>query len=233
MRSVDAMSQTEESRQKGQEAGVKLVEYFMDLVRQRREAPQADLITGLIQVRDGGDRLSEREMLEMCQLLLIAGHETTVNLLGNGLLLLLQHPDQFAQLKQQPDLLEGALEEMLRFESPIQRATVRFTTTPYEICGKVIEPGQQVSAVIGSANRDPEQFPDPDRFDITRRPNRHLAFGRGIHFCLGAPLARTEARLAFDLLLTALPGLELASSEPDWSGNTFLRGLNTLPVRLA
>jgi pimeloyl-[acyl-carrier protein] synthase len=233
MRSVDAMSQTEETQKKGQEAGLKLLEYFTHLVQQRRQKPRMDLITGLTQARDGGDRLTEREMLEMCQILLIAGHETTVNLLGNGLLLLLQHTDQLAMLKQGPELMESAIEEMLRFESPIQRATVRFTTAPVEICGKVIDPGQQLSVVIGAANRDPEQFPDPDRFDIARNPNRHLAFGRGIHFCVGAPLARTEAHITFDLLLAEFPRLELVSSEPDWSGNTFLRGLNSLQVRLS
>jgi cytochrome P450 len=231
MRSTDAVNQNEESRQKGEQAGLSLIQYFSQIVQQRREQPREDLISGLVLARDGSDRLSEREMLEMCQLLLIAGHETTVNLLGNGLLALLQHPDQYDRLRAQPELLESAIEEMLRYDSPVQRSTGRFTTDPVEICGQVIEPGQQLSGVIGAANRDPDQFPDPDRFDITRSPNRHLAFGRGIHFCLGAPLARIEARLAFGLILSTFPRLELAVDEPEWSGNTFLRGLNALPVR--
>jgi cytochrome P450 len=230
-RSFDAVNQTEEIRKKGEESGRMLIGYLSDLVRQRREQPRADLITGLVQARDGGDRLSEEELLEMCQLILIAGHETTVNLLGNGMLALLQNPDQAERLRQQPELLESAVEEMLRYESPVQRGTIRFTLAPLEVAGQVIESGQQISAVIGSANRDPDQFPDPDRFDIARQPNRHLAFGRGIHFCLGAPLARTEARLAFDLLVHGFPALEMVDEKADWSSNTFLRGLNSLRVR--
>jgi pimeloyl-[acyl-carrier protein] synthase len=231
IRGIDAIQRSDEIQKKGEESGQKLVEYFMDLIQKRRSQPKSDLLSALVHARDGSDRLSEEELIGMCQLLLIAGHETTVNLLGNGLLALLNHPDQFDLLKSRPVYLESAIEEMLRYDSPVQRGTVRFTLEPIEIAGKIIEAGQQVSAVLGAANRDPAQFPDPDRFDITRSPNRHLAFGRGIHFCLGAPLARTEARLAFRHILEHAPNLELMDDKPLWSGNTFLRGLISLPVR--
>lgn len=227
---VDATRSSAASTQQSEAAGRALGQYFADLVRRRRAQPRDDLISALLQARDAQDRLSENELLAMCMLLLIAGHETTVNLLGNGLWTLLNHPDQLARLRSQPDLLPSAIEEMLRFESPVQRATFRITTDTLEIGGVTLEKGQQVSAVIGAANRDPEQFPDPDTFDIARQPNRHLAFGLGIHFCLGAPLARTEARIGFARLLAQLPDLRLAKAEPDWNANTFFRGLRTLPV---
>jgi cytochrome P450 len=231
MRGLDAISASAEIAKKAEEAGLALASYFAALFTERRAQPQDDLISGLIAARDGSDQLSEEELLGMCQLLLIAGHETTVNLLGNGLLTLLRHRQQWELLQQEPGLLDSAIEEMLRYESPVQRSTLRFTTEPLTVAGQTIATGQQVSAVIGAANRDPAQFPAPDRFDIRRQPNRHLAFGRGIHFCLGAPLARTEARIAFSQLLDNFPGMELATDTPDWSGNTFLRGLNSLPVK--
>jgi pimeloyl-[acyl-carrier protein] synthase len=231
VRGIDAMGRNPDAAQKGQEAGLALANYFGKLFRQRRAQPQNDLMSALIAARDGQDTLSEEELIGMCQLLLIAGHETTVNLLGNGLLTLLRHPDQLTLLRRQPDLMESAIEEMLRFESPVQRGTTRFTIASLEIAGQTIAAGHQVSTVIGAANRDPAPFPDPDRFDITRQPNHHLAFGRGIHFCLGAPLARAEARIAFSQLLNDYLNLELATDTADWNGNTFLRGLNSLPIR--
>lgn len=231
VRGIDSMGQNPEAARKGEEAGLALNEYFAELLRQRRVQPRDDLMSGLVAARDGGDRLSEQELIGLCQLLLIAGHETTVNLLGNGLLTILRHRDQWERLQEHPEYLESAIEEMLRFESPVQRATFRFATAPITIAGQTIEAGQQVSALIGAANRDPAEFPEPDRFDVRRQPNRHLAFGRGIHFCLGAPLARTEARIAFGQLLADFPNMELATDTPDWNGNTFLRGLNSLPVK--
>ena len=227
---VDAVRASEANRQQSQEATLALGQYFVDLVRRRREQPRDDLISALTTARDAQDRLTEDELLAMCMLLLIAGHETTVNLLGNGLLTLLGHPAQLTLLKNRPELLPSAVEEMLRFESPVQRATFRLTTETFEIGSTTLEKGQQVSAVIGAANRDPDPFPQPDTFDITRQPNRHLAFGLGIHFCLGAPLARMEARIGFARLLEQLPNLQLVSQTPDWSANTFFRGLRTLLV---
>jgi cytochrome P450 len=227
---IDAVRASEDREKTAEAAAMALGQYFADLVRRRREQPRDDLISALTQAHDAQDRLNENELLAMCMLLLIAGHETTVNLLGNGLWTLLNHPDQLAQLKSQPDLLPSAIEEMLRFESPVQRATFRLAIEAIEIGGAAIEKGQQVSAVIGAANRDAEQFPQPDTFDIARQPNRHVAFGLGIHFCLGAPLARAEARIGFARLLERFPNLRLVNPAPDWNANTFFRGLKTLPV---
>jgi cytochrome P450 len=210
-------------------AGLQLGLYLSQLIAERRKQPRNDLISDLLRAHDGEQRLSEQELLGTCILLLIAGHETTVNLLGNGLLALLQHPEQMALLRQDPGLIPSGVEEMLRYDSPVQRGTGRFPLEPIEIAGTRIEPGQQVAAVIGAANRDPSHFPDPGRFDVRREPNRHLAFGFGIHFCLGAPLARAEGQIAFQRLLNAFPRIELAG-EPVRRRNTFLRGLRRLPV---
>ena len=168
----------------------------------------------------------------MCVLMVLAGHETTVNLLGNGLLTLLSHPDQLDLLREEPGLMPGVVNELLRFESPVQRTSFRVTSAACTIGACTLEEGQQLSAVIGAANRDPEQFPSPDVFDIRRSPNRHLAFGAGIHKCLGERLARAEARIAFARLLRHFPRIELLDSEPDWKDQTLLRGLRTLRVRL-
>lgn len=214
LRGMDGIRANAEIAKKGEEANLALIGYLGTLVAQRRAAPRDDLISALIAAQDGGEQLSEEELVVMCRLLLIAAHETTVNLLGNGLLTLLQHREQWQLLRQQPELLPSAIEGMLRYESPVQRATIRFTTRSLAIAGQTIPAGQQVSAVIGAANRDPAQFPEPDRFDITRQPNRHLAFGLGIHFCLGAPLARTEARIGFGQLLAGFPEMALATSTP-------------------
>lgn len=207
-----------------------LESYFSDLIRERRQHPRGDLISDLIAVRDRDHRLTEPELIGTCILLLIAGHETTANLLGNGLLTLLRFPEQLDLLRRCSELLEPAIEEMLRFESPLQQATFRVASETFSIGGTVIQAGQQVTALIGAANRDPAYFPQPDRFDITRQPNRHLAFGYGIHFCLGAGLARTEARIGFSKLLERLPGIELVSETPVWNGDACLRGLTSLPV---
>jgi cytochrome P450 len=228
--SVDALRASQADCDQSQAAAFSLARYFADLIQRRRAAPRDDLIGALITARDAQDRLTEDELLAMCMLLLIAGHETTVNLLGNGLLALLQHPGELARLRAHPELLPCAVEEMLLYDSPVQRATFRLTTASVELGGARLEAGQQVSAVLGAANRDPEQFPDPDVFDIARLPNRHLAFGLGLHFCLGAPLARAEARIGFGRLLEQLPELRLATSAPEWNANTFFRGLRALPV---
>jgi cytochrome P450 len=162
--------------------------------------------------------------------MVLAGHETTVNLLGNGLLTLLRHPDQLERLRQNPGLTRSAVDEMLRFESPLQRGTYRITRAPYEVCGVTLEVGQQVSAVIGSANRDADEFPQPDVFDIERNPNRHLAFGKGIHKCLGERLARAEARIAFCRLIERFSDIRLLDESPQWQDKTLFRGLKSLRV---
>jgi cytochrome P450 len=226
----DAVRRSEAHVKHTQEATLALGQYLADLIRRRRQQPRDDLISALTLARDAQDRLTEDELLAMCMVLLIAGHETTVNLLGNGALTLLRHPTQLALLKHHPELLPSAVEEMLRCESPVQRATFRFTAETFEIGGRTLDKGQQVSAVLGAANRDPAQFPQPDTCDLTRQPNRHLACGRGMHFCLGAPLARTEARIGFARLHAQRPHLQLVSQTLDWSTNTFFRGLRALPV---
>ena len=163
-----------------------IADYFRALLPERRRHPSRDLLSSLLAVEEQGDRLTEGELLATCVLLFIAGHETTVNLIGNGLLALLRHPAELDRLRREPDLIGSAVEELLRYDGPVQR-TARITNAEVEMGGKTIPPGVFVVTVIGAANRDPAQFPDPDRLDIARADNRHIAFGLGIHFCLGAP----------------------------------------------
>ena len=208
--------------------------YVRVLIAQRRDAPQDDVITALVQAEAEGDRLSEDELLAMVTILIIAGHETTVNLIGNGTLALLQHPEQLGLLRENPALIKPAVEELLRFASPVQMATERYAREDVTIGGTMISRGELVLAALGAANRDERQFPTPDVLDITREPNRHLAFGQGAHFCVGAPLARLEGAIAFETLLRRSPGLRLA--EPlaalRWRRGVFLLGLERLPVTL-
>jgi pimeloyl-[acyl-carrier protein] synthase len=207
---------------------VAIEDYFRDLCRQRRARPGADLITALVEAEEAGDRLTEPELISMCTTMLIAGHETTRNLIANGLLLLLRRPDELARLRRDETLLASAIEEMLRFESPIQRGWRRVAGDT-ELHGQRLTEGQLVYLMLGAANRDPRVFDEPDRFDLERQPNRHLAFGKGIHFCVGAPLSRLEARIAFPALL-ALPGLGLAADEVRWTESITHRGLEALEV---
>jgi pimeloyl-[acyl-carrier protein] synthase len=170
--------------------------------------------------------------VSMCVLLLVAGHETTVNLIANGTLALLRHPEARAGLRADAELPGSAVEELLRYDSPVQ-FTSRHALADLEIGGRRVRAGETVIAVLGAANRDPAQFPDPDRLDLTRAPNRHIAFGGGIHFCLGAPLARVEARIAIGALLARLPDLELGPQPPVRRDTVTLRGLASLPVTFA
>jgi len=206
-----------------------IADYFRALLPERRRHPRADLLSSLIAAEERGDRLTEGELLATCVLLFIAGHETTVNLIGNGLLSLLRHPDQLERLRQEPALIGSAVEELLRFDSPVQR-TARITNAEVELRGKTIPKGAFVVTAIGAANRDPAHFPDPDRLDVARPDNRHIAFGFGIHFCLGAPLARVEGQLALGALLERMPHLRLADAELQWRESSTLRGLKALPV---
>ena len=203
--------------------------YFLPLFEERRRNPRDDLVSDLVAAEDGGDRLGGDELFTTCVLLLAAGHETTMNLIGNGLLALLRHPDELTRLRDFPGLARGAVEETLRYDGPVQ-LTARTALTDHELGGKTIRKGEQAIAVIAAANRDPEVFAEPDRFDITRGDNHHLAFGGGAHFCLGAALARAEAQVALPAL-AALSGLQLAVDEPTWRDTTTLRGLRSLPVR--
>ena len=183
-----------------------------------------------MRAQEEGDRLSEEELLANCVLLLNAGHETTTNLIGNGTLALLRHPDQMRRLRDDLSLLPSAVEELLRYDSPVQ-FTSRVLKADMEIGGKALRAGQVVLLLLGAANRDPEQFPDPDRLDVGRPDNKHIAFGLGPHFCLGAPLARLEGRLVFEALLRRAPGLRL-DGPPRYRQNFNLRGLETLTVSL-
>jgi cytochrome P450 len=206
-----------------------LAEYFRELIAARRAAPRDDMLSALITAEEAGDKLNEEELLATCILLLVAGHETTVNLIGNGTLALLRHPDQLRKLRENPGLIGTAVEELLRFDGPVQR-TARIPSEDITIGGQIIGKGEMVMPFLGAADRDPTQFPDPDLLDITRADNRHIAFGMGIHFCLGAPLARMEGQIAINTLLARLPKLALATDRPLFRQSLTLRGLQALPV---
>jgi cytochrome P450 len=206
-----------------------LADYFRGLIAERRRSPREDMLTGLIAAEEAGDKLTEDELLATCILLLVAGHETTVNLIGNGSLALLRHPDQRKRLQADPGLITTAVEELLRFDGPVQR-TARIPSEDVTFGGKTIGKGEMVMPFIGAADRDPAQFPDPDRLDIGRTDNRHIAFGWGIHFCIGAPLARVEGQIAINTLLKRKPKLALATAEPQHRQSLTLRGLTSLPV---
>ena len=203
--------------------------FLADLAARRRREPREDLMSGLVAAEAAGDKLTEAELLTTCVTLLTAGHETTTSLIGSGLYTLLRHPDQLALLRERPDLMPSAVEEMLRYESPLQRNPRRIAVD-VELRGRQLRTGDYVMQVLGSANRDPAQFPDPDRFDIARQPNRHVAFGFGVHFCLGAPLARLEAPIAVGTVLRRMPNLRLATEAVEWHRHGLLRGLVSLPV---
>jgi cytochrome P450 len=215
-------------------AGAAMFHYFTELVAAKRTEPADDLVSALVAARDDDDSLTERELIAMLFLLLVAGHETTTNLIASGTLALLTHPDQLARLRADPALLPGAVEELLRYVNPLNHATERFTVDPTEIGGVTIPARHWVLAVTSSANRDPERFPYPDRLDVGRDAVGHLAFGHGIHYCLGAPLARLEGEIAFGALLSRFPSLSLAVPEADlrWRPSSLIHGLETLPVRL-
>jgi cytochrome P450 len=203
--------------------------YFRAAMVRIKQHPQGTLLGMLELAEEAGDRLSEEELFANANLLLVAGHETTTNLIGNGTLALLQHPEQLRKLQDNPTLIPQAIEELLRYSGPVQ-FTHRVAREDVDIGGKHIARGQLVFLVLAAANRDPEQFPDPDRLDVTRSPNHHVAFGMVTHFCPGAPLARLEARIAFSTLLRRLPGLRLASGTLEYGANFNLHGLKALPV---
>jgi cytochrome P450 len=208
--------------------------YFQALLATRRREPADDLLSALIAARDEGDSLSENELLSMAFLLLVAGHETTVNLIASGALALLLNPGELARLRADPSLLSGAVEELLRYVNPVNNATFRFTGEPVEIGGVPIGPGEVVLVSLSGANRDPSRYADPERLDLGRDSGGHLAFGHGIHYCLGAPLARLEAEIAFACLLERFGSMTLAvpADELRWRPSTLIHGLESLPVRL-
>jgi cytochrome P450 len=211
------------------EAAEDFARYFTELIGERRRSPGPDLLSGLIAAEQDGDRLSQIELLNTAMFLLVAGHETTVNLIGNGSLALLRQPDQMRRLRHDPSLDRPAIDELLRYDSPVQ-FTQRFTLADHQVGDVLVPAGSQVLALLAAANRDPAMFPDPDRLDLAR-PNahRHVAFGGGPHFCLGASLARLEGEIAIGTLVRRWPTLELAG-EPVRRGTFTLRGLDHLPV---
>ena len=216
----------------GAVATVEFTAYIKGLIAERRAHPQEDLLSALVAAEEGGDKLNEAELIATVSLLLVAGHETTVNLIGNGMLALLHHPDQFATLKADPSLARNAVEEMLRYDSPVQ-LTGRAVLEDMPLGDYVVKRGQQVATLLGAANRDPNQFTDPNTFDITRvGADKHIGFGNGIHFCLGAPLARLEGTIAISMLVQRFPDLELAVDTPKYRPTYVLRGLESLPVTL-
>jgi cytochrome P450 len=220
-----------ETQQKGLKAAIEMATYFQTIIAERRRAPKDDLVSALVAAEERGDALSEQEVIATCILLLAAGNETTTNLIGNGMLALLRNPDQLELFRAHPELAESAVEELLRYDGPVQ-ATARVALEDIEIDGHTINEGQIATCGLAAANRDPAQFVNPDVLDITRKDNRHIAFGFGIHFCLGAPLARAEAQIAFPALLQRFPRIALTGAEPEWNGNFILRGLKSLPVSI-
>jgi cytochrome P450 len=188
----------------------RLTAFVRELIARKRTRPGDDILTGLLQAEEGGDRLSEDELIGMVYLLIMAGFETTIHLITNSVATLLLHPDQLARLREQPDLIESAVEEVLRFNGPVHSTKMHYASEDVTIEGVTIPKGSPVMALLASANRDPAAFPNPDVFDIARTPNKHLGFGQGIHYCLGAPLARIETRIALQSLLDRNPNLRLA-----------------------
>jgi cytochrome P450 len=203
--------------------------YFMDVINMRRKEPRGDLISTLVAAEEAGDKLTQGELLVMLRLLLIAGNETTTNLIGNGLLALLRHPDQLQALRHDPGLMPAAVEELLRYDGPVQ-IDGRTTMEDMEIKGRHIQKGQSTIVLIGSANHDPDVFRNPEQLDITRKEGSHIAFGRGIHHCLGAPLARLEGRIAFEAILERFADIRLLTDHPSFKDNVVLRSLRSLPV---
>ena len=212
----------------------KLSRYIRGLVTLRRALPQDDLMTALVRAEESGDRLTEDEIVSMVILLLLAGHETTVHLTASGALTLMQHPEQKMRMQETPELRASAIDEILRYASPVEFATPRITLEDVTIGAVTIPRGALVGVSLGSANHDESQFPDPETFDVAREPNRHVAFGMGSHFCLGAALARLEGEIALTTLFRRFPGLHLAvpSDSLRWRKSLALRGLEELPVKI-
>jgi len=219
----------QETLERSRVAVHELAEYLRGVIVERRREPREDLVSGLIAAEEQGQILSEDEMLATAMLLLVAGNETTTNLIGNGMLSLLRNPDEMERLCADPSQVPTAVEELLRYDGPVQ-ATGRVAMEDLEIGGQKVTKGQAVLTVLGAANRDPAQFGKPDELDLDRQPNEHVAFGDGIHFCLGAPLARAEGQIAFETLLRRFAHPRLETDNLQWGGSFILRGLKSLPI---
>jgi cytochrome P450 len=222
------LNPSEETARTAVRACVEFSDYLRTLSRVRREAPQDDLISALSQVVENDERLSEDELIGTCVLLLNAGHEATVNVTANGWWSLFRNPDQLARLRANPSLVPRAIEELMRWDTPLQMFE-RWVLEDAEICGANVPKGAELGLLFGSANRDPSVFDRPDELDISREPNPHVSFGAGVHFCLGAPLARLELEISLSTTLARLPRMELLE-EPSWKPNYIIRGLESLRI---
>ena len=211
------------------EAGEALDEYFVPIIKARRAEPEGDIVSALAQAEEEGEVLTEREMLNMLRLLLVAGNETTTNLIGNGMLALLRNPEELERLRADPSRIPAAIEELLRFDSPVQ-TDFRGAVEDCAVSGVPIRRGENLVLLIGSANRDPAVFADPDRLDVGRSKGSHVSFGRGVHHCIGAPLARLEGRVVLEVLLERFASMRLLDEHPRYRGGVVLRGLESLPV---
>jgi cytochrome P450 len=211
---------------------VEMEAYFRDAIASRRRKPTDDLLTTLLSAEDNGVLLSEQELLSTCSMILFGGHETTTNLIGNAVHVLLQHPGELARLREDPEMVESAVEEVLRFESPVQRIG-RLALEDIAVGGATIPAGARIFLLMAAAHRDPAVFPEPDRFDVARRENRHLALGLGSHYCVGAALGRAEGRAALGELVRRFSRIERRGPEPSWMDNLTIRGLHSLPVSVA
>ena len=222
-------NRTVEEAHAAQDALTALTEFFRKTVAERRRNKGNDLISLLIDIEEEGEVLTEEELYAQCIALLFAGHETTRNLIGNGMYTLLQHPQQMAELREKPEMIRSAVEELLRYESPVQ-FTARVLKEDIEVCGQPIRKGWTVLCMLGAANRDPKQFKEPNRLDLARLNNQHLAFSAGLHFCIGAQLARLEGQIALLKLVERFPEMKCNSARPEWASTFGFRGLKNLPV---
>ena len=229
VRRADVQILDDERKRRGDEAAAGLRDYFLELIGERRRRPRQDLVSALLAVEDGGNRLSESELVGAAIILLQAGHETTANLITKGMLGLLRHPDQLAMLRARPELIVDATEELLRYDTSVQ-ITPKVATADIPYHEHTIHEGDIVATLRGAVNRDPERYPDPDRLDITRPDNRHHSFGVGAYHCLGASLARAEIQIAIGSLVSRLPNLELHTQSPRTKGSLYLHGLEALRV---
>lgn len=218
--------------QQSERVMIEFVDYLKELIAKRRNNLKSELISDLISVEDEGDVLTEHELYALVFVLIIAGHETTVNLIGNSVLALLEHPEQKEKLKHQPELIHSAIEEILRYNGPAEVSNMRFASEEMEFRGKRICKGDLLFIALSSANRDSEQFINPDTLDITREANNHIAFGKGVHYCLGAPLARLEGEIAINTLLRRMPDLRLKTAESllEWRHGMIIRGVKEIPL---
>jgi len=224
-------NRTVEEARAAQDALIELTEFFRKTVAERRRNKGNDLISLLIDIEEEGEVLTEEELYAQCIALLFAGHETTRNLIGNGMYTLLQYPHETAELRERPELIRSAVEELLRYESPVQ-FTARVLKEDIEICGQPIRKGWTVLCMLGAANRDPKQFKEPNQLDLKRLNNQHLAFSAGLHFCIGAQLARLEGQIALLNLAQRFPQMKLTGTRPEWASTFGFRGLKSLSVIL-